>query len=116
MHNPRIIAKTRRPITAIQLLRRHHPIQHFFVVNRARANHPESRLARRLDPHDAAAPSAGVGRHVVPRVGGAGVCFRGAGEDLELKDEEHVGVSWVGVRESGVWEIGKCLGGEDYCD
>jgi hypothetical protein len=84
MHNPRILRKTPRSITAVQLLRRHHLIQHLIVVNRTRPNQPDRRLALRSHPHDAAALLAGVGRHGVARVGGASESLVGAGEELEL--------------------------------
>ena len=85
MHNPRILRKTRRPITAIQLLRRHHLLQHRIIVNRARPDHPDRRLVLRFDPHDAAALLAGVGCHGVARVGGASKSLVGAREDGELQ-------------------------------
>jgi hypothetical protein len=84
MHDPRILRETRRPMTAIQLLRWHHLIQHLIVVNRARPDQPDRRLALRSHPHDAAALLAGVGRHGVARVGGASESLVGAGEELEL--------------------------------
>jgi hypothetical protein len=85
MHNPRILRKTPRSITAIQLLRRHHLSQHRIIINRTRPDHPDRRLGFRLDPHDAAALLARVGCRGVARVGGARESLVGAGDEFELE-------------------------------
>lgn len=72
MHSPRILGKTPRPITAIQLLRRYHLLQHSIIVNRTRPNHPNRRLALRFNPHDTAALLTRVGSHGIAGIGGAG--------------------------------------------
>jgi hypothetical protein len=40
MHNPRVLGKAARPVTTVQLLRRHHLLQHLVIVNRTGPNHP----------------------------------------------------------------------------
>jgi len=90
MHNPGILLETLRPITAIQLFRRHHLTQHRIIINSTRPDHPHRRLGFRPDPHDAAALLAGVGCHGVARVGGARESLVGAGEEFELQVAEGV--------------------------
>jgi hypothetical protein len=97
MHDPRILRKTPRPITAIQLLRRYHLIQHRIIVNRARPDHPNRRLSFRFDPHDTTTLLARISSHGVARVSGARESLVGAGEELELQVAEGVvsaGWSW----------------------